>query len=337
LYAELNYHYGFIAPHHKSITYYLEEHIKGLEVNVGYKTNGAKKWQQIYNYPFLGVGYYHSGLANNKVFGKANALFLYLKSDKQLFRNKALFYNKISFGISHISEKFDLHENHYNISIGSHFNAFIQGTLGIQYQIYPKVLLSAGMSFTHSSNGHLKSPNQGLNFITTSLGLNYDFNTINSDFQYETKKKETDYQFTVISSVGVKQVSHRVKGNFFTSSLVFDVDLLRFNKRRYGFGFDFFYDESTKKQHEFDKVVFSESDNYYRIAGHLSYVTVVGKTSFVIQPGIYLWNHYEVFGRISNRLGIRYRFSEHFLFNISVKAHWVAIADYLEWGIGYAW
>ena len=335
--AEIKYHYGFIAPHHNSITYYLEEHVKGIELNVGWKTNGAKQWHRDYKYPYLGAGYYHSGLANDRIFGKANALFLYLNSNRGLFQNRISVYNKLSFGLSHISEKFDLYENHYNISIGSHINAFLQGTIGMQYNIHPKFLLKVGASFTHMSNGRFRVPNQGLNIITTSLGINYALTPDRLNyFPSKTEEKE-DFGFTFISAIGWKQVSHRVKGNFLASSLIFDVDLLKFKKRKYGFGFDFFYDESTKKQYEFDKIEFTESDKNYSIAAHLSYITDVGRTSFVVQPGLYLWNYNSVSGRISNRLGIRYRFSDHFLFNISVKAHWVAIADYLEWGIGYAW
>ena len=42
-------------------------------------------------------------------------------------------------------------------------------------------------------------------------------------------------------------------------------------------------------------------------------------------------------GVISNRLGFRYQLNSHLLACVTIKAHWLAIADFIECGIGYQW
>jgi len=61
----------------------------------------------------------------------------------------------------------------------------------------------------------------------------------------------------------------------------------------------------------------------------------MGRLSYLIQPGIYLKKAYKQPGMISNKLGLRYYVNSHWAASVMVKAHWLAIADVVEWGIGY--
>jgi hypothetical protein len=61
----------------------------------------------------------------------------------------------------------------------------------------------------------------------------------------------------------------------------------------------------------------------------------MGRLFFLIKPGIYLKNSFKHPGLITNKIGLRYAVSNHWVISTAVKAHWTAIADVVEWGIGY--
>ena len=74
-----------------------------------------------------------------------------------------------------------------------------------------------------------------------------------------------------------------------------------------------------------------------RISINLSYELKMGRISYVFQPGFYLKNAYVKTGMISNRIGLRYQINDRLLAAVTIKAHWISVADFIEWGIGYRW
>jgi len=101
-----------------------------------------------------------------------------------------------------------------------------------------------------------------------------------------------------------------------------------------GLALNTYYDSSLKKELELDSTKASKGD-LIRVSLNLSYELKMGKVSYIVQPGIYLKNAYTIPGSISNRIGVRYQINRHLLAAITIKAHWVAIADFIEWGVGY--
>ena len=78
-----------------------------------------------------------------------------------------------------------------------------------------------------------------------------------------------------------------------------------------------------------------QTSDFIRLALNLSYELRMGKVAYLIQPGIYLKNVYKKPGIISNRIGLRYYVNSRWTASVMVKAHWMAIADVVEWGVGY--
>jgi hypothetical protein len=93
-------------------------------------------------------------------------------------------------------------------------------------------------------------------------------------------------------------------------------------------------DPSLKKEIEMEGDTAKKGDNI-RIALNLSYELKMGRFSYVFQPGFYLRNSYKKPGTISNKISLRYQWNHHWLTGITIKAHWLAIADFIEWGVGY--
>jgi len=336
LYFEGNVHYGFVMPHITSIAYFVNDHVTGYQLNIGLTTSGEKKWHQYYNYPRMGLGFYHSGLGNDQVFGKINALFFYF--DRFYFKHNRLFNlgNRISFGLGYVSKKFDLEKNYFDDAIGSKLNVYINYSLEGTIRLTPLLHIKLGLGFSHTSNGRVREPNKGLNLMTSFAGIQYSINDPGKNISLVSNEAEEKgkNQFLLMGAWGQKQISQR--DNNMYSVLAFSAEYARKISRRslLGLALNTYYDPSLKKESELAGDTASNSD-YLRLALNLSYELKMGRLSYIFQPGIYVKNPFAKSRIMSNRIGVRYQFGQHWLAGITIKAHWLAIADFIEWGVGY--
>lgn len=341
LYFEGFYHYGFVSPHHDYMAYFIKEHVQGFQVNAGFFTKGNKYWNRYYNYPRIGFGYYHSGLGNKDIYGQLDALYLYL--DRSFFKlnNRFNFGNRISFGLGHISKTFDLYTNNYDVAIGSKLNVFIQYNLEGTMRLTPLIQIKTGFGFIHSSNGSMKEPNKGINIVTSFIGLQYSLDDQRTHFQkdYLENKDTSKNQFNTIFAYGWKSISRLHKYEYPVYALSFEYSRKVSSTGRLGVAVTGYLDRSIKKEFE-DQITpdssFKSSD-YYSIALNPSYEMCMGKLSFLFQPGIYLKQSFKDYGLMTNRVGLRYYFRNNLLIGVTIKAHWLAQADFIEWSIGYKW
>lgn len=339
MYLEGYYLYGFEAPHHDDMAYFINEHVQGFQVNLGIYTVGNKYWNRYYNYPRIGLGYYHSGLGNSDIYGKLNAFYTYIDRPFLTLNHKLNFGNRVSLGLGHISKKFDLYSNSYNVVIGSNLNVFIQYNLDGTLRITPLIQMKMGLSFIHSSNGNIKKPNNGLNLITTSVGIQYSLSN-----QYQNIKKEivlnpdsSKNQFITSFAFGWKSISrlHGYEYPVYALSLEYSHKISSCGW--IGIALSGYSDRSIKKEFEIlitPDTTFKTSD-YYSVTLNPSYEMMMGRLSFIFQPGIYLKHSVKDYGLISNRVGLRYRFRNNIIAGISIKAHWLVQADFIEWNVGY--
>jgi hypothetical protein len=338
LYFEADTHYGFVMPHITAISYFITDHIRGYQFNVGILTVGEKKWQDYYNYPRLGIGFYHSGLGNDDVYGQVNALFGYM--DRYFFRQDSRFNlgNRLSFGASYITKKFDLHDDYFNVAIGSHLNVYINYSLEGLVKVSPQIQLKLGLGMTHVSNGRFKEPNKGLNLITSFAGLQY---SLNNPAKFTLSgAKETDEpgknQFLVVGAIGRKQISRKYSYSYTPVALSAEYAHKVSRTSWVGLALTTYYDPSLNKEIELDGDTAKTTDNI-RIALNFSYELKMGRFSYVFQPGFYLKNPYTKPGIITNRIGLRYQVNRKWFASVAIKAHWFAIADFIEFGVGYRW
>lgn len=341
LYFEGISHYGFVAPHHNYMAYFINEHVQGFQINAGIFTIGNKYWNQSYNYPRIGIGFYHSGLGNKDIYGQLNAFYCYV--DRAFFNlNKRFnFGNRISFGLGHISKKFDLYSNNYNIAIGSNLNVFLQYNLEGTIRISPLIQMKAGLSLIHSSNGSIKEPNMGFNIVTSYFGIQYSLSNQRNIILKDHKQNPdtSKHQFITSISYGWKSISRFHSYEYPVYAISFEYAKKISRSGWLGVALTGYYDRSIKKEFEIPitpDTTFKSSD-YYSIALNPSYEMKMGQLAFLFQPGIYLKYSVKDYGLITNRIGLRYYFKKQWIVGVSIKAHWLAKADFIEWCIGYKW
>ncbi len=338
VYIDSKLHYGFIIPHHKSIAYLLERHVYGFEINASKSTYGRHIWEQLYRYPRTGMGYVYFDYGNPEVLGKVHALYGFMNIP--LIRNEnnsCLFNYRISFGMSYLTKRFDVHENYLNTAIGSNINIYFRLGFDTRIPVSENIEILGEIGFTHCSNGKVKSPNYGLNVLSGSIGLSYFINSTGR--QRAVLELPEDYKrnwFSVIYSAGGKVYDNLFGRHYFISSLSFDYERNINIKRRIGLGADFFYDGSIREALAVDGELNEDLANLFKVGLHGSHTLIYNRLLMTVNVGRYLYSRYTDLSLFYSRLALRYKLGGHVLLNLSLKAH-NAKADFVEWGVGYYW
>ena len=329
--------YGFIACHHPKMRHLQQDHLGGVEINIGKQTNGSKYWQQYHKYPVMGMMFLRSDLGKKDVLGSASALYTYLnfhinKSPKKEFNFR------FAAGVGYLSKCFDPLENYKNIAIGSHVNVSINMMYELKYNIFDRFQASTSIGLTHFSNGAYKIPNLGLNIPTVNVGVSYKLTETRAQAQAPQKnlwdslplKKEI---FTVFS-FGTKQIYPPSGENYSVYSLSLGYAYPLSIKRKLIFGHDLFLDysnlRSLKRVDEAPGKDYEINKNGVFVGQEICF----SKLTFLMDLGAYYHTLYKDDGYIYSRFGLRYCLTKNLLVSLALKTHY-AKADFVGWGIGY--
>ncbi len=327
------FHYGYILPHHESMEYIIKDRIPAVDIMIGLPLLGRQKWQQLYNYPTIGGGFYHAKLGNPEVLGTANSLYIFMTSPYFKIKKNSFDYN-VSLGLSYLSKSFDYKDNLYNFAIGTPLNIHVNFNFEHKYQITDKITLFSGVGFTHYSNGAYKMPNYGLNVISTTVGASYLFaknkpERIKSEIPNFIKK----YEFQISSAVGLNGGYPISADLYFLSELSVSFGRQYSHKRGWAFGAELFYNDKKANYFIADEIDYTKKDLLH-LGVFVSYDIILGKITFSIQPGVYLFKKFEDGKPIYEKISLKYKFSKHFFCNLSIIAYY-ANAQYANTGFGF--
>ena len=114
--------YGFLAPHHSYMKYYITSHVPAFSIEISQKTDGNKSWHQHYNNPTTGLGYLYANFGN-KILGNTHGLYSFMNVPI-IHRLKFNFNVQIASGLAYITQKFDADDNYLNTAIASRLNYY---------------------------------------------------------------------------------------------------------------------------------------------------------------------------------------------------------------------
>ncbi|MBN1988192.1 MAG: acyloxyacyl hydrolase [Bacteroidales bacterium] len=329
--------YGFVIPHHDYMGYFVNEHADGFQLNLGLNTNGTKVWHKSYNYPQIGLGFLRSGLGNDAVYGNMNVLYFYVDRRYLSLSNRLNIGNRIAFGPAYMSKQFDLQSNRNNIAVGSPINVFVQYDLTGYYQVTPRTTIRLAVGFMHASNGSIREPNKGFNLITSGIGLQHSL-TAHKSIIRNTPATPLDTSRSALSVAGImgwKDIS-RFKHYLFPVYGITAEYSRRISETGWlGVVLSGYADQSIEEEFRVIGDTTFSSSKQFSAALNLSYEMRMGRLSFLFQPGFYLHHSFSPYGKVVNKLMLRYCVYNKLLFSMAIKSHWVAKADFIEFGIGY--
>jgi len=332
LFISAQYGGGILLAHRASLASLVNEYPYNFSIEIGKSTWGDKSWQQIYKYPSLGIGYLHTSLGNETIFGHADAVYAFM--DSPYFRKGQFSFNfKFGLGLAYVSNKFNLEENIYNIAIGSNFNYLVHFNFDFKYNLLDdKLFLKTGLGFNHMSNGKMQTPNLGLNLLDWHLSAGYYLGQRKNRITKKIQKRDK-HIFMAIVSGGVKEFTEPNLGKYFAGNITLEYEHPVGNKIAFGAGTDYFYD-GVIHQKLIDLDDTKASLHAGRLGVHASYSINYSKISFIVQLGVYINPYYKDDGLIYDRIGFRYKITNHIVLNTTMKTHW-GRADIIEFGMGY--
>jgi hypothetical protein len=330
VFYNISFHGGSGLPHHNTQAYFNTDYIRGIEFSAWLYNSTATRSGNF----MPGAGYLFTNLGNSDIYGNSHVLYLgMLNSLAHRFPVQL----KAGFGVAYATKKFNIADNYFNRAIGSNLNAYGQISLtGRIPLIENKLILRPGISFHHLSSGAVIKPNQGLNLLTLHAGADINSGRVlraSSVFERDTVRTWKN-RFSIILAPGIKHIDWRVDKQIITTSLIFDYGYIYKPERSIGLGISLFHNDSWAYV-PYIRVTKDESLSPIQSAIHISLQRNVGQLAFILHPGIYIYMPAKDKPYLTNRLGVKFTTANNLAFQVSIKSHWFAIADYFEWGIGY--
>lgn len=326
---------GFLMVHRIGIGHLVKGYPTIYELNVSKTTNGSKIWQLENNKPDIGLSVQCIDFRNPEQLGYALSVVPYVEIPLSKQERVSRMILRLCFGATYVTKHFDISTNHKNIAVGSALNAYVQFKWFWHLKINSQLRFEPGFTFTHLSNGRSNVPNLGLNIFSVNAGINYQFKhqqklKLSIDSSTRAKSK---HEVILISAIGPNQIN--VNGPHYRSFLLSAA--YQFNKRnthKFSAGIDFFYDEI----YQIDSKHLTGRDNVgfekLRMSARLGYSYNVGRVSFPIEIGYYIYNTTVPDATVVSRIGVRYYSASGLIGHFGLRTHY-AVAYNFEYGIGY--
>lgn len=327
---------GFVLLHRANISHLVKGYPTFYELNVSKPTLGNTLWHLENNKPDLGISFQFIDLKNPQQLGYAFAAAPYLEIPLSAKEKMSRVVMRLSFGAAYLSKPFEIHENPKNTAIGSSINAYVQFKWFWQLKLSKNLRFEPGFAFTHTSNGKTSNPNLGLNMLSLNFALNVLIPSKNkpviTHIDSSTKAK-SKHEIVTIAAWGFNE--KEVNGDklpTFVFSNAYQRNIR--NTHKWSLGLDIYYDELYFIDYKNEFGTSPEGFDKLRISARIGYSYNVGRISFPIEVGYYIYQKANPDATIVSRIGVRYYSSSGIVAHFGLRTHY-AVAYTFEYGLGY--
>jgi hypothetical protein len=335
-YVDINYFTGNIARHNDDILHLIKGHPFGFIASWNKKTFGAEEWQQLYNYPDIGLSFSYQDLQNPilgenySLYGHAN--FYFLKRNLML---------RIGQGLTYNTNPYHKEKNFRNIAFGSQIMSATYVMLNYKKEkIFKQFGFQTGISLLHNSNANFKAPNASINSIAANIGITYSLNIDEPEYieSIVSNKYQEPIRFNFVFRSGINESDIIDSGQypFYIFSAYADKRISK--KSSLQFGTDIFYSNFLKELIKYRFIAFPEiglkgDEDYKRAGVFVGHELLVGRSAVLSQLGYYVYYPYDFEGRTYFRIGLKRYLSNKVFAAVTLKSHG-AKAEAVEFGIG---
>lgn len=328
---------GFILVHRISIGHLVKGYPTNYELNISKPTLGNKLWHLENNKPDLGISLQCLDFKNPSQLGYALTVAPYVEIPLNVKERASRMILRLCFGATYITKKFDIHENHKNIAIGSHVNAFVQFKWFWQFQLSKRLRFEPGFAFTHASNGKAKNPNLGLNVVSLNFGLNFLIRSKKPKAEItltdSATKVKSKNEIMTFAAIGFNQRSINSPDlKCYVVSATYQRNVR--NTHKFSAGLDFFYDDIYQVDFKNKRKEEPQGFDRMRVSARLGYSYNVGRVSFPVEIGYYAFQKVKPDGAVVSRIGVRYYDASGIIAHFGLRTHFAVAYDF-EYGLGY--
>lgn len=319
-----------------------------IDVRYAWQTTSEEEWARSSGYPNMGLGLYTAFLGDTKRFGRPVALYGFISQDLARLGPRQRLETTFALGLSGDVARHEPDTNPIFEFMGSRLTVFFDLRLGVALQATRELDLTAGLFFTHMSNGRTFTPNLGLNASGLYLGTKYYYNhaqgledRANYPARYHKPPRERlplsdpRHSLSLYGAVGsVQNYLHEtsteasIKGRYYPTSFFVEYDYRLSVNQSLSIGLDYFADPSLRGRRD------SRASGIDMWAYHFGYRLKVWRLSLGLQYGGYLTDSRGK-GRSYYRPSLRYDISSRLFAQVGLKTRNGATADWVEWGLGF--
>ncbi len=334
---QADFFYGNLLKHNPDVAHLVKGHPSGVILSWNKHTTGENDWEQRLNYPDFGASFIYQDLKND-ILGENYGLYGHYNfyfGDRT--KEKKDFFVRLGVGLAYNTNPYDKEENSKNTAFGSHISASIYAMANYKRKITKNISAQTGLTFIHYSNGNTKAPNNGINLFGINVGVNYNFNPKEKEYQYHEKstfKEPIKYNLVLRSGANEADVINSGLYPFFTTSFYADKRLSHLSAIQ--LGTDVFVSEFLKEYVKYKNAVDEENNNpneYMRIGIVAGHELFINKLSVITQLGVYVYDPVDFESVIYERIGLKRYFGEKWFGTVSLKAH-AARAEAVEFCVG---
>ena len=344
LYAGANVQYGFFWTHRYNMGHLVKKHLTAFEIDLSKRGGKEIATDKPYHYPFFGVAIHVIPLGNPEEMGTAIGVYPFINFPLGNRKRNFKMHFRLGYGLGYITKPFDPLNNHKNVAIGSHLNCCMSMRFNGMWKLNDNNYLEFGLGMTHFSNGASKLPNLGINLPLVDIGFHHAiFENKRPHDAYEIPDKklvhtqeimaERNWQFCLTLNAGFNDTDPPGGNRYIVLNIQSSAMRQVSRKHKWGGGLDLMYSDALKHKLADDGVDASFVQNM-QPGAKVAYELVVGRVSFPIEMGVYIYSRYKNFVPVFNRFAVHYLVNDHLLFNFAIKTH-LARAEYFEYGIGW--
>lgn len=330
--AKLN--YGFIIPHYDELKEISQQNIWGFQLSVSKLFTSPEAWSSCNCYSRMGLAFSFFDYRNPDVLGHSYNL-IYFYEPYLNFKSRFRVSLRGEIGLSFLDQVYDEQTNPQNLYYSSKISGILALALNFNYLVDDRYQLNMGLNYNHISNGGLQMPNNGMNFPTVSLGVDYIMNPVDLSSQekrpglrskpfhfynrlfWSMRSVEADenHEKVVKPMIGVEGGAIRGLSNI--NGLLLGLEI----------SYDGSYREiSSRMDEDFSPVVFSI---------HAGHVFALGRFSFTQQIAYYAFHQLPTAeNSFFQRYGMFYNIGKIVSLGFSLKAHG-HVAEHMDIRIGF--
>ncbi len=291
-------------------------------------------WRDANFYPRFGMVFSLTAL-KRPYLGHSYTFGLYIQPYLMKFRTLTP-YLRGGCGISWMTTPHHSYTNDINRSYSTHLNFYLFMSLGLNYQIDPKLGVTLGAYFNHMSNAGYKEYNGGINFPGLGLGVEYTFNPVErkprkvlAPYDYGERKTRHD----IAAYLGYSAISWPDSGQFqiYGFSYRYSHQVNRFGAIAAGVEFEI----NERALHKVLRQWYPPGLDHRRVSLFAGYEFLMGHTIFSIVVGGYIYRPVKESSDIYQEYQLVYELFDNFYtgFNFKADAH---VADFLNWRFIYS-
>jgi hypothetical protein len=348
--VDFKYHHGVFLKNSGTLDDIMDNPYDAMDIRIGFQSDGlVQQWDQLYGFPVYGIGFYSAFFEGGEL-GTPQALYMFMRAP--VIEGKKWSWNwELAVGLSYGFYKYDPELNPDQQVIGSEQNVYFNAATGVSYNLGKRWDLTLDVDVTHFSNGSTRTPNIGVNLMGLALGGRYNFNPVRNytkaldknyrpptrpDFiRKEIPKYKRHSEIILFASAGGKTTTTQIYDGptYFISSFSLDYAWAYHHVGKVGVGFDAFYESALRDYPE--RITDPSLSDLTFFGFHIAHYLKMYRLTLVTQIGFNLSENVSHKGNTYFQVGGSYDLTEKFFLRAALKTRNGAVADFIEWGLGY--